>query len=294
MKKVLVSIAAAALLCGAPAMAKTSAEVSAGAVKSAKSAAKERQVEVVKEAVDAVLLTQKVLVALEKNDVKGAKASLEKAIGKLEVVLAHPNAPALLPIDSSIVASEFTGDLKTIKSALKATRELLEDGKVQEARRLLDTLQSEIDIVTVSLPLISYPQALKLAAKYLNAGKTKEAKEVLEMALSTLVQSEVVIPLPLLKAEALIGAASKIAKTEKSQALRHLDEARRQLKIAEALGYTSESDTTYKVLDEAIASVEKEIRGKNRAEKLFEELMAKLKEFKEKAVRSIETKKSEQ
>ncbi len=293
MKKLLVSVAAASLLCSAPLMAQSSAEVSAGAVKSAKSAAKERQVEVVKEAVDALLLTQKVLAALEKQEIKEAKSSLEKAIGKLEVVLAHPDAPALLPIDSSIVASEFTGDLKTIKSALKMTKELIEDGKVQEARRLLDTLQSEIDIVTVSLPLISYPQALKLAAKYLNEGKAKEAKEVLEMALSTLVRSEVVIPLPLLKAEALIGAASRIAKKEKEQALKHLEEARKQLKIAEALGYTSESDTTYRVLDEAITSIEKEIRGKNRAEKLFEELMEKLKEFKEKAVRSIETKKSE-
>ncbi len=293
MKKMFLSVAAAALLCSSPMFAETSAEVSAGAVKSAKSAAKEQQVEVVKEAVEAVLLTQKVLVELEKGDQKSAKKSLEKAIGKLEVVLAHPNAPALLPIDSSIAATEFTGNLKTIKAALKSVEDLLEDGKVQEARRLLDTLQSEIDIITVSLPLVSYPQALKLAAKYLNSGKSEEAKEVLEMALSTMVQNEIVIPIPLLKAEALVGAASKIAKKDKEQALKHLEEAKNQLEIAEALGYTSESDTTYKVLYDAIKSVEKEVKGKNRAEKLFEELIGKLKEFKEKAVHNIETKKSE-
>ncbi len=293
MKKMILSVAAAALLCSSPMFAETSAQVSAGAVKEAKSAAKEQQVEVVKEAVEAVLLTQKVLVSLEKGDKKSAKKSLEKAIGKLEVVLAHPNAPALLPIDSSIAATEFTGDLKSIKVALKSVKDLLEDGKVQEARRLLDTLQSEIDIITVSLPLVSYPQALKLAAKYLNSGKSEEAKEILEMALSTMVQSELVIPIPLLKAEALVGAASKIAKKDKEQALKHLEEAKNQLEIAEALGYTSESDTTYKVLYDAIKSVEKEVKGKNRAEKLFEELIGKLKEFKEKAVHNIETKKSE-
>ncbi len=166
-------------------------------------------------------------------------------------------------------------------------------GKVQKARRLLDTLQSEIDIVTVNLPLVSYPQALKLAAKYINEGKTKEAHEVLEMALSTLVQNEIVIPLPILKAQALIEAASKIAKSDRTQALKHLEAAREELKIAKALGYTSGSDTTYKALDEAIEKIEKEVKGPNKAEKLFEDLMMQLKEFKEKAIKSVNSKKSE-
>jgi tetratricopeptide (TPR) repeat protein len=293
MKKLLVSFAAAALLCAPAIMAETSAEVSAGAVKSAKSKAESKQVAVVQEAVDAVLLTQKVLDSIEKKDLESAKKDLEKAIGKLEVVLAHKEAPALLPIDSSIVAVEYVGDLKSIKESLKLVRKLLDDNKIQEARRLLGTLQSEIDIVTVNLPLVSYPQALKLAARYLHDGKTKEARDVLEMALGTLVQNEVVIPLPLLKAEALVTAASKIAKSDKSQALKHLEAAKEELKIAEALGYTSSSDITYKALDDAIASVEKEIKGKNEAEKLFDELMEKLKAFKEKATRSLSEKRGE-
>ncbi|WP_457597424.1 YfdX family protein [Hydrogenimonas sp.] len=293
MKRVILSLAAAALLCGAPVWAQTSAEVSAGAVKSAKSAAHDKQLEVVQEAVDAIVLTQKVLADLDKNDVKAAKKDLEKAIGKLEVVLAHKDAPALLPIDSAITATEYVGDAKSVEAALAEVKKLLAVGKVQEARRLLNTLQSEIDVITVSLPLISYPQALKLAAKYLADGKTKEARDVLEMALGTMVQNEVVIPLPILKAQALIEAASKIAKSDKEQALKHLEAAREELKLAKALGYTSRSDTTYKMLDDAIEKIEKEVKGPNKAEKLFEELIGKLKEFKEKALKSIDTQKSE-
>ncbi|BBG66854.1 hypothetical protein NNO_2151 [Hydrogenimonas sp.] len=291
MKRVIVSIAAAALLANTGLMAESSANVTSNAVKSAKMKAESGKLKVVEEAVSAVLFTQNVLDALDKGDVKRAKSELEKAIGKLEVVLAHKDAPALLPIDSVVTATEYIGDLKSIKETLSAVKKLLAVGKVQEARRLLDTLQSEIDIVTVSLPLISYPQALKLSARYLNEGKVKEAEDVLEMALGTLVRSETIIPLPILKAQSLIEAASKIAKKDKEQALRHLDAARRELKIAEALGYTSDSDTTYKMLDDAIEAVEKEIKGKNRAEKLFEELMQKLKEFKEKALKSVEGKK---
>ena len=291
MKKILVSLVAAGLLAGVPAMAKTSKEVTNDAVMAAKSdAGKQQHTEVVKEAVQAVALTHDVIAALDRNDTKSAKASLEKAIGKLEVVLAAPNAPAMLPIDGTIRSVEYLGTAKDVKAQVKAVEELLDDGKVQEARALLSTLQSEIDIVTVSLPLISYPNALKLAAKYLNESKVQEAKEVLLMALGTFAQSQIVIPVPLLKAQALIEEASAVAKKDKAAALGHLSAAREQLKLAKALGYVSGSDTTYKMLDDSIEKIEKEIKGKNRAEKLFDDLIAKLREFKEKAVSSESTK----
>ncbi|BDY13115.1 YfdX family protein [Hydrogenimonas cancrithermarum] len=293
MKRVLSVLALTALLCGTPVMAKSSAEVRAGAVESAKAAVHDKQLEVVKEAVEAVLLTQKVLEDLDKKDTEAAKKGLEKAIGKLEVVLAHENAPVLLPIDSTMTATEYLGDLGSVEETLDSVKKLLAVGKVQEARRLLDTLQSEIDIVTLNLPLVSYPQALKLAAKYLADGKMEEAGDILEMALRTLVRDEIVIPLPPLKAEALIEAARKSAKFDKKQALKHLEAAREELKIAKALGYTSASDTTYKALDEEIERVEKEIKGKNEAGKLFEKLIGKLKDFKEKSVKKIHTEKSE-
>ncbi len=287
MKKYLVSIVAAGMLAGVPMMAKTSKEVTSEAVASAKvDAGKKQDVALIKEAVEAVSLTHEVLGALQKNDIEHAKKSLEKAIGKLEVVLAAPNAPALLPIDGTVRSVEYVGTAKDVKSQVKAVEELLDDGKVQEARILLSTLQSEIDIVTVSLPLVSYPNALKLAAKYLNESKPDEAKEVLLMALGTFAQSQIVIPLPLLNAQALIEEASHVAKQDKKAALGHLDVAREQLKLAEAPGYISTSETTYKMLDDEIEKVEKEIRGKNRVEKLFDELKHKLEEFKTKAVSS--------
>ncbi|WP_201352135.1 YfdX family protein [Hydrogenimonas urashimensis] len=293
MKKVWISLVAAALLAAPAAMAETSAQVSKHAVQKAEKRAKNEQLEVVQEAVEAVALTQQVLVDLDKKNVKKAKADLEKAIGKLEVVLEHPDAPALLPIDSSIVATEYIGDAKSIEKSLAAVKKLLAVGDVQAARRLLNTLQSEIDVISVNLPLVSYPQALKLAAKYLNEGKVKEARDVLEMALGTLVQNQIVIPLPLLKAQALIEAASTVAKKDKEQALKHLEAARNELKVAKALGYTSSSDTTYKMLDEAIEKIEKEVKGPNKAEKLFKELIEKLKEFKENATKNVSGKKSE-
>jgi ribonuclease HII len=282
MKRLILSVAAAALLCSTTLMAKTSAEVSQKALSNAKVEAKDKQVHVVKEAVNAVVLTQKVLVDLDKNDTKSAIKDLEDAIGKLEVVLAAEKAPKLLPIDASITAVEYVGDAKEIKKNLDLVESLLDDGKVQEARKLLNTMQSEIDIISVNLPVSSYPDALKLAAKYLHDNKIEQAKAILVTALNTMVEDIVVVPIPVLKADALIVAASKIAKEDKEQALKHLAQAQVELEKAKLLGYTSKSDVTYKALKKAIEKTEKEVKGKNKAEKLFEELINKIKSFKEK------------
>ncbi len=289
MKKVLVSLVAAGLLVsGAFASEATKAESNkAVAQAKAKVQKEQKEVKIVQEAVDAVALTHKVLAELDKGNKEKAIKELEDAIGKLEVVLSAPNAPALIPIDSAIEVVDFPGSLQDIKTALISAKALLAENKIQEARAILDTLRSEIVLKVVSLPLASYPAALKLAAKFLHEGRVDEAKNVLNQALATFVEVDVVTPIPLLQAIHLVEIAQSEAKKDKQKALDMLKAAKRALKKAEALGYTSDSDTTYKMLEDMIEKVEKEVKGKNRAEKLFEDLIKKLKEFKEKAVKTI-------
>ena len=71
-------------------------------------------------------------------------------------------------------------------------------------------------------------------------------------------------------------------KEDTERALNYLNAASDALDVAEKLGYVSKSTTSYKVLHEEIKKVQKEIKGKNEAEKLFDSLTAKLKDFKEK------------
>ena len=289
MKKVLVSLVAAGLLVsGAFASEATKAESNkAVAQAKAKVQKEQKEVKIVKEAVEAVALTHKVLAELEKGNKEKAIKELEDAIGKLEVVLSAPNAPALIPIDSAVEVVDFPGTLQDIKTALISAKALLAENKIQEARAILDTLRSEIVLKVVSLPLASYPAALKLAAKFLHEGRVDEAKNVLNQALATFVEVDVVTPIPLLQAIHLVEIAQSEAKKDKQKALDMLKAAKRALKKAEALGYTSDSDTTYKMLEDMIEKVEKEVKGKNEAQKLFEELIKKLKEFKEKAIKTI-------
>ncbi len=293
MKKVILSTIAAAALLGSVAYANQKApadatvrEVSKIAVSNAKSDAMSHQTKLVKEAIDSLKFAHDALVALDKKDTKKAIDDLEKALGKLEVILASDKVPKSLPIDNLVTINEFIGTSDQIKATVKLAKEMLSAGKVQHARALLMPLVSEIDSTVVSLPLASYPDALRLAAKYIHDGKIKEAQKVLGLALSTFDKVTTVVPIPLLKATDLIAAASDVAKNDPKRAVAYLDAASESLNIAEALGYVSKSEMTYKMLHESIKAVTKEVKGKNKAEKLFDELKAKLKEFKEKVFSS--------
>jgi tetratricopeptide (TPR) repeat protein len=297
MNKSLISIVLASMLLGGTVYAKvdenkilSSKKIAKKAITDAKHNAniQKDEVKIVKEAVEAVALTKDVLVAIDKKDKDSAIKTLQNAIGKLEVVMSNPKAPALIPLDSYVSIHQFVGGAKDANIAVIESVALLSANKIQEARMIVSKLQDEIDFTTINLPLASYPAALKLAAKYLQEDKLDEAKSVLIKALSTFTEITTVTPIGLIEAHDLVLAASKIATKDKNQALMYLDMAKASLKKAEALGYTSVSDTTYKMLNQAIANIEKKLKGKNKAEKLFDDLIAKLKEFKDKAINSIQ------
>ena len=289
MKKVILSAIAASMILGVSAEAKvegtqsaTVKQINTATVKQAKNDALSHQKKMVQEAIDSLKNAHEALVLLDKKDKEGAVKSIEKALGKLEVILAAKTSPKLLPIKSFVVVNEFIGTSDGIKATVKLAKELLSGGKVQQARKILMPLTSEVDGTTVSLPLVSYPDALKLAAKYIHSDKIAMAKEVLAIALNTFDETTVIVPLPLLKATDLIAAASNVAAKDKDLAIRYLNGASENLKVAEALGYVSKSTVTYQVLQDKIDAVKKEIKGKNKAEKLFESLKEKLADFKAK------------
>jgi ribonuclease HII len=270
----------------------TSKEVSANATKNATKKANNNKVELIKEALSSLELSAKALKELNKNKVDDAKKSIELALGKLESILAAKDTPKLLPIENRIVIKNFIGGADDVTAALKSVEELMDKGKIQEAGELLYSLQSEIDMTVISLPLATYPDALKLASKYIIEKNPEKAKEILTLALSTFSEVEQIIPIPLINTVDLVAIASDIAKENKEQALKHLALANDELNKAEKLGYVSKSTTTYKQLHKLIENVEKEVKGPNKAEKLFKELGEKLKEFKEKILSSDKTQNS--
>jgi hypothetical protein len=286
MKKALSILLAGALVATTAFADKQTEKTNKESVEMAKAAARNAN-PLVKEAVKAVEYTQEALFDLEKNEVEKAKEAIKKASGELTILLNSPNAPYLLPVDVRIQAVEFMGTKKDIEVLAKKAKKLVDEGLYPAARQVLNSLRSEIVVKTINLPLASYPAAINLAAKYLNEGKIKEAKDVLAMALSTLVEIDTIIPIPLVKAQGLIEEASKLVAKNKKEALVYLTNAKEELEKAQLLGYVSKSSTTYKMLEDEIDRLMKKIKGGEKSESLFKDLIQKIKEFKEKAISSF-------
>ena len=126
--------------------------------------------------------------------------------------------------------------------------------------------------------MTTYPDAIKLATKMLVEGKKDAASATLATALSTFVDEVSVVPLSLVRVEAMMLTASELDKDkDKDKALILLNAAEEQLKVATALGYTTKNAKLYEDLSEQIAALKKEVTGGNIVEKMYTKLKASIK-----------------
>ncbi len=236
------------------------------------------------EALNLVGDTHKFLQLIESGKKEKAIDFGHKLIGKTEVLLTKNPDASLIPLDASFNRDELVTDIETVNKLVKAAQEAMDKGYYQIAGDILSGLRSEIVVNTLYLPAATYPEALKISVALLEDGKTDEAKTAIQQLLGTLVSVNEVMPLPILKAEEMIKEAAQIdsANHENSdKVLNLLDNARYQLKLAEAMGY-GKRDTDYKVLDDAIKALEKSVSSKSDSGTAFDSLKSKLLKFKEK------------
>ncbi len=180
----------------------------------AETQAREQADPAIDEAVAALTETGNALKALEDGKNDDAAAALERAIGKLEVVLTQHPELALAPVDVSSTVVDITASPAMITKARKEALRLMKDDQLQLARPIINNLASEVVVRTTSIPLATYPLALKSAAALVKDGKVDDAKLVLAQGLNTMVVEEVVSPLPLLRAAVLIDHAKALSEKE--------------------------------------------------------------------------------
>lgn len=225
------------------------------------------------EAVSAIQETKKALKALEDKKSDEALKALERATGKLNILLARDPHLALAPIDVTVATYDVYATPDQIKAVRKQAEDYLENGEVQKARLLMRGLGSEIVISVTSLPLQTYPAALAAVTPLIDKGKTEEAKEALQAALNTLVVSEHIMSLPLIRAEEKLAKAEELTQKdarsdEDTKTLTKLiDEAREQLKLSELLGYGTKED--YKKFYAEIEQIEDKTKTGKSAKGIF-------------------------
>ena len=237
---------------------------------------------VIKNAIDAFALTNEAIVALQHKDTAKALTALGDATGKFALVTAANPDLALAPIDESERVVDLYADPQTVYAARTRAIKLLKDGRVQDARALLADMASELVIETTSIPMATYPDAIKAVVPLITSGKIDEAITALQAAMNTLVITDVVLPLPTLRAITAVEAAQAIVNKDKpltaaqrAKINEELDYARSQLRLAVALGYARKGE--FKDLHVAIEQLRKQISGGSKAEKAFKDVLGKLK-----------------
>jgi len=236
------------------------------------------------EANAALAESRKALKALDENKPEDALRLLELAAGKLALVVARDPGLALAPVNVKINSYDVYADIETIKDAVKQAEDYLEDGEVQKARSLVASLASEIVIETVNIPLATYPEAIKDVVPLIDKGKIDDAKRDLQLALNTLVVvKEKVIPLPVVRAEALLKSSEVLAEkqdrsdVENKQLTAHLDEAENQLKIAKLLGYGDKK--AFKPIYKQLDKIRKKTKDSKSGEGFFDKIKKQISDF---------------
>jgi hypothetical protein len=200
------------------------------------------------DATSAIQETQSALKRLDEGKNQEALAALERATGKLELILARDPALKLAPASVNVITVDLQGGVDVLKAMRKEIGDSISAGHLQDARRLMENLASETVVSVSNIPLATYPAAIKQAAKLIDDKKIDDAKRALQTALNTQVVTQTVIPLPIVNAEAALKEAKTLAEKkdrkpeENSRLKTSLADARSQLERAEALGYGKKSD----------------------------------------------------
>jgi len=246
-------------------------------------AAKERS-QIMDGAVKALDATQAALRELESGKKQKALNLLAEAIGKLEVITTAAPDLSLAPVDVSVIVRDNPGDVKDIEKAIDEAGDLLGDGKVQDARHILDSLASEVDVRVANIPLATYPDAIKSIVPLIEKNKLKEAAVRLQQTLSTLMVVDHITPLPVLHAQDILAHARKVVGNQKSMEKKDVEtvqallaKAKAELERANVLGYLNKE--TYKAMLKDVHSLEKKVDAHGDTGSLLNALRKKVDDF---------------
>ncbi|WP_437306459.1 YfdX family protein [Sorangium sp. So ce388] len=232
-----------------------------------------------KEAIAAITETRNALKAIAEDKRDEAAAALERATGKVSILLARNPAAALIPVQLEVdIIDVAPVDIQAIKEIAKAAERAVEDKNYPVARVVLFGLTSEIRSRVYNLPLATYPAALGEAARLLEQKKTKEAGVVLQTALNTLVVIDRVRPLPIVAAQAAISEAQALREKDRDGAQRLLATARHELERAKELGYAG-NDPEYAALHKDMSDIEAQLKNKEDATSAFAKLKDRIAAF---------------
>jgi len=100
----------------------------------------------------------------------------------LTIILGREPELALASSDVNVATYNILADVDSVKELRGKIENMLNDGHVQQARRLIKNLASETVISVTNIPLATYADASKEAAKLIDDDEIDGAKTTLQTA----------------------------------------------------------------------------------------------------------------
>lgn len=241
---------------------------------------KKQQRRFVKEALNCITETNETLKSLASGKMKEAKKQMHQAMLQAKNTLKNNPNVHYVPVNISVSSNNFVTSIQQADQLLTEAKKSLSNGGYQKASSVLNKLKSEIDITTINMLFSNYPSGLAKADSLLNAKKTTDAENILYGLLNSLQITQVVLPLPVLRAEALINQAKTVADQNKDEGkiVNLLENANYQLLLAKEMGYGS-FDQEYNVLSGELKDLEKDVLSGTSSPKDFSLLSIKVDQF---------------
>ncbi len=227
-----------------------------------------RKLKIKEEAITAVSETKALLQLIEAGEKDKAIEEGNRLIGKFKVLLLREPSANKILVDVQSKKNMLISDIETVKSLVDAAKEKISKRHYQDAAALLNKVKSEVVIQNIFIPTGTYPESIKVATALLKEGNEEDAKKVLQKVLGTLLIEKTILPIPILKAEEAIVAATVLdIKTDdyKGKVVNLLNFADYQLHLAEEMGYGKKDkdyEMLYKLMHKTKDSVTKGIDSK--------------------------------
>ena len=204
----------------------------------------------------------KAVQGIEENHVAEARDSVRRALKKItDVIAARDPARVSVPVGLEVkVVDTAPADRELVLDLADQAALAMAKRIYSEAREVLQQLASEIRVTMLNLQLQAFSDSLSNSARLIDNGQSSEAGELLHHALSHIVQSHRVIPIPLVIARETIREAEVAQQRNKTEALNLLEKAEGLLQRAKDLGYMDQAEKLEGVREQ-IKQMKKQLRA---------------------------------
>lgn len=200
---------------------------------------------------------------IEQKDKEQALKAINSAAKIAENAKALLKNEDLLMVEYNVeVINQAPYEIKEIKLIKKDINLAYRLENFPKTRALMSILESELRMQTFYISLNHYLDSLNNLKALVTDKKFLEAQVSINELLGTVVAEEYGIPLPFIEAQSALIAAERLQEFDLDQAKINIKEAQYQLDRAQALGYVTGEEDDFKMLNDKMKSIKKDMLRK--------------------------------